>query len=126
MKKLNIKLSDRVVCYETGATHLFHTRAAWMLKAMGHPNVQVLDGGFAKWVAEGKPVCSPDDQAKEEDFDYKMKDGFLTTFEDVKAFEGEPGNRLLLDCRQPAQFEKESIPNSQNVVLGILLNEDKT
>jgi 3-mercaptopyruvate sulfurtransferase SseA len=26
-----------------------------MLETMNHPNVRVLDGGFAKWVAENKP-----------------------------------------------------------------------
>jgi len=72
MKKFNIKLSDRVVCYETGATQLFHYRVAWMFKVMGHKNVQVLRGGYPKWVAEGRPVVITDDTAKAEDFDYKV------------------------------------------------------
>ena len=36
MKRLNVKLSDTVVCYDTGVTQFFGCRAAWMLKAMGH------------------------------------------------------------------------------------------
>ena len=46
MKRLNVKLSDKVVCYDTGAMQLFGYRAAWMFQCMGHPDVQVLDGGF--------------------------------------------------------------------------------
>ena len=39
MKRLNVKLSDHLVCYDTGAMQFFGYRAAWMLQAMGHPNV---------------------------------------------------------------------------------------
>lgn len=49
MKVLGVKMSDHVICYDTGAMQFFGYRAAWMFKAMGHPNVQVLDGGFPKW-----------------------------------------------------------------------------
>lgn len=31
-------------------------RAWWMFRAFGHDNVAVLDGGLAKWQAEGRPV----------------------------------------------------------------------
>ena len=30
MKRLNVKLTDRVVCYDTGAMQFFGYRAAWM------------------------------------------------------------------------------------------------
>jgi 3-mercaptopyruvate sulfurtransferase SseA len=36
-----------------------------MLETMNHPNVRVLDGGFAKWVSENKPCESTDKDAKE-------------------------------------------------------------
>ena len=39
MKRLNIKKTDHVVCYEAGGMQFFGFRAAWMLQAMGHPNV---------------------------------------------------------------------------------------
>lgn len=46
MKRLNIKLTDKVVCYETGGMGLFSYRVAWMFEAMGHKDVHVLNGGF--------------------------------------------------------------------------------
>lgn len=35
---------------------MWATRAWWMLHSSGHTNVAVLDGGFAKWTEEDRPV----------------------------------------------------------------------
>ncbi len=44
-----------VVAYAT-ANHWWATRLWWMLRVFGHERVAVLDGGFQKWQAEGRPV----------------------------------------------------------------------
>ncbi len=46
-----------VVVYAT-AVPWWATRLWWMLRAMGHDRVAVLDGGFAKWRAEGRAISS--------------------------------------------------------------------
>ena len=46
---------DQVVCYDAG-TGSMAARLWWMLRWVGHDKVAVLDGGFAKWVKEGRPV----------------------------------------------------------------------
>ncbi|MEM7016690.1 MAG: sulfurtransferase [Pseudomonadota bacterium] len=53
----NVGIDDDslVVIYSTGHM-MWATRAWWMLHSCGHKNVAVLDGGFAKWQAEGRPV----------------------------------------------------------------------
>ncbi len=38
------------------ANHWWATRLWWMLRVFGHERVAVLDGGFQKWQAEGRPV----------------------------------------------------------------------
>jgi len=48
MKALNVRKSQTVVIYEQGKGW-FASRAAFMLKAYGHPKVFILDGNFAKW-----------------------------------------------------------------------------
>jgi len=45
----------KVVCYST-STPMWATRLWWVLRSAGVADVAVLDGGFARWVAEGRPV----------------------------------------------------------------------
>lgn len=46
---------SKVVAYTT-TTPMWATRLWWMLRSGGFDNVAVLDGGLAKWRAEGRPV----------------------------------------------------------------------
>jgi thiosulfate/3-mercaptopyruvate sulfurtransferase len=50
-----IGLGTRVVLYSIG-TMMWATRLWWMLKALGFDDAAVLDGGFDKWQAEGRPA----------------------------------------------------------------------
>src|SRR5579864_4185746 len=45
----------QVVAYDQD-NGMFASRLWWLLRWMGHREVAVLDGGFAKWVAEGRPT----------------------------------------------------------------------
>ena len=45
----------RVVLYSVG-TMMWATRFWWMLRALGFNDAAVLDGGFDKWKAEGRPI----------------------------------------------------------------------
>jgi len=53
--RLGIGNASRVVCYD-GGSGAFAARLWWMLRWLGHDAVAVLDGGFAAWTAEGRPV----------------------------------------------------------------------
>lgn len=44
-----------VVLYSIG-TMMWATRFWWMLRSLGFDHVSVLDGGFDKWTAEGRPT----------------------------------------------------------------------
>lgn len=48
---------SRVVLYSIGSM-MWATRFWWMLRALGFDNAAVLDGGFDKWKAEGRPTES--------------------------------------------------------------------
>ncbi len=53
----NVGIDDDslVVFYSTGHM-MWATRAWWMLHSCGHARVAVLDGGYAKWVSEGRDI----------------------------------------------------------------------
>lgn len=70
-KAWDLRKTDTVVFYEQGKGW-FATRAAFMLKAFGHQNVYVLDGGIAKWTKEGRDVEKCDVSNWDADFDYEL------------------------------------------------------
>lgn len=47
----------QVVAYDAG-NGAYASRLWWMLRWLGHDAAAVLDGGFAAWVAAGKPVAT--------------------------------------------------------------------
>jgi len=55
MRKLGLGDGNFIVVYD-GAGIYSSPRAWWMLRAMGHEEVAVLDGGFPKWKREGRPI----------------------------------------------------------------------
>ncbi|MFI4888533.1 MAG: sulfurtransferase [Burkholderiales bacterium] len=61
--RLGIDASRQVVAYDQG-DGLFASRAWWMLRWLGHDKAAVLDGGFAKWLREGRPVSAEAPVAK--------------------------------------------------------------
>jgi thiosulfate/3-mercaptopyruvate sulfurtransferase len=64
--RLGIDRTKQVVAYDQG-DGVFASRLWWMLRWLGHDIAAVLDGGFAKWQHEGRPVVSdvPEVEAKE-------------------------------------------------------------
>lgn len=55
MERLGVCDDSRVVLYSTG-NYWWATRVWWMLRVFGFERAALLDGGFAKWAAEGRPV----------------------------------------------------------------------
>ena len=55
-EELGVGDGDRVVAYDGSGANLSAARLWWMLRAFGHEDVAVLDGGLPKWVAEGRPT----------------------------------------------------------------------
>ena len=57
MGALGVGDGSRIVLYSAGSI-MWATRVWWMLRAFGFEGAAVLDGGWEKWKAEGRPVSS--------------------------------------------------------------------
>ena len=55
--RLGIDGTKQVVVYDQG-NGMYAARAWWMLRWLGHDAVAVLDGGFAKWLQEGRATTT--------------------------------------------------------------------
>jgi len=88
MSRLGIGDDTLVVTYST-ASHWWATRLWWMLRVFGHDRAAVLDGGFQKWQAEGRPIESGSGQARPSArFTAKMRPELVAQREDVLAAVG--------------------------------------
>lgn len=55
---LGVGDGTRVVVYDGSGQHFSAPRVWYMLRALGHTNVSVLDGGLVTWLREGRPVTA--------------------------------------------------------------------
>jgi len=96
-----------VVAYDVGGL-IASARLWWSLRAMGHDKVVVLDGGLAKWRAEGRPTEGGDAFARPKSFTPNPRPELVRDFGAVlrTVNEGAAG-ALVLDARPAARFTGE-------------------
>ena len=83
MRKLGLGDGNLIVVYD-GAGIYSAARAWWMLRAMGHEDVVVLDGGFPKWKAEHRPIEDMAPAPYPRHFTPRANNALLRTFDQVK------------------------------------------
>jgi thiosulfate/3-mercaptopyruvate sulfurtransferase len=97
---------DQVVCYDA-ANGALAARLWWMLRWLGHDAVAVLDGGFAKWTGEGRPVDAAIPHPRPSKFQLHLRSDMRV---DVAAIAKTLRKRVLLDARAPARYRGEQEP----------------
>ncbi|MFC5667285.1 sulfurtransferase [Kitasatospora misakiensis] len=106
LRRFGVSADRRVVVYD-GATSLAAARAWWLLRWAGHPDVRVLDGGFAAWRQAGLPVTTELPPAG--DGDFKPVPGRLPVV-DADGAAGWAREALLLDARAGERYRGETEP----------------
>ncbi len=106
LEKTGLAPNDQVVCYDAGPGAMA-ARLWWMLRWIGHEKVAVLDGGFAKWTKEGRPVAVDVPLFTPLNYPIKPRKDFAV---DVRTVEQTLGKPLLLDARAPARYRGEQEP----------------
>ncbi len=76
----------------------------WLLHLLGHENVRVLNGGYQKWQAEGRPLATELSTFKPTQYPAKALNTNLRVSQpEVKAAIGQ-GDRILLDVRTLQEY----------------------
>jgi thiosulfate/3-mercaptopyruvate sulfurtransferase len=135
MRKLGLGDGNLIVAYD-GAGIYSAPRAWWMLRAMGHEDVAVLDGGFPKWKREGRAL---DDMAPNNfprHFTPRPNNAIQRDFAQMMALQKNGGERII-DARGAPRFAGREvepragvrpghIPGSVNIPYTELTESDGT
>ena len=135
MRSLGIGDGHQVVVYD-GAGIFSAARMWWLFRLMGKTDVAVLDGGFPKWRAEGRPVEDMAPSIRDRHMTVSRQNQLVRDVTQV-ARDVKLGAREVIDARSPARFRGEEpeprrglrsghIPGSRNVHFRALMNPDGT
>lgn len=132
--RLGISEAMTIVVYD-GAGLFSAPRVWWNFRVMGARKVHVLDGGFPKWQAEGKPVeAGPAKPRAAKTFHARLnwlavasKASIMTAIED---------GTQIVDARSPARFRGEEpeprsgvqpghIPGSRNIHYASIIEDGR-
>ncbi len=107
MAELGIGDETLVVAYDD-YDHIFAGRLAWALRYYGHDAVLILDGGWSRWSAEGRPSekGTPPPAPPPQVFTARPRPALRRTAREVERVLG-GADVILIDARPPEQYAGE-------------------
>jgi thiosulfate/3-mercaptopyruvate sulfurtransferase len=81
----------------------------WMLRWLGHDTVFVLDGGFAQWQKENRPVESVVNTKPATTFEARENKSMRLTIDETAATLGD-ATRRIIDARAPERYRGDVEP----------------
>jgi thiosulfate/3-mercaptopyruvate sulfurtransferase len=136
--------NDTTVVFYGDKSNWWATYAFWVFKLFGHKDARIMNGGRAKWVAEGRELTR--DIPNYEPASYTAQerdDSVIRAFRDQVLEHIRGGsNNVLVDVRSPQEFSGEKlhmpdypqegtlrgghIPTAANIPWAKAVNEDNT
>lgn len=127
--KLGISEKDHIIVYD-GAGLFSAARVWWMFRTFGAAKVSVLDGGLAKWTAEGHPVEAGTPSPAPAKFNASFNAQAVAYTKDVIAAV-QSGTIQIADARAIARFDGSApeprpglpsghMPGAKNLAAGAL------
>ena len=120
----------------------FAAWAFWQLKYYGHQDVRIMNGGRAKWEAEGRPMTTDAPSHASAAYTASEGDQSIRAYRDQVLTRVNAGSVSLVDVRSPAEFSGEllapanlpqegsqrggHIPGAANIPWGQAVAEDGT
>ena len=134
--------NDTTVILYGDNNNWFAAWAFWQLKYYGHADVRLMNGGRAKWEAEGRPLTTDVPSHAASSYSAGEGDQSIRAYRDQVLAMVNAGNIALVDVRSPAEFSGEllappaapqegsqrggHIPGASNIPWGQAVDEDGT
>lgn len=112
---MGISETDTIVVYD-GPGLFSAPRVWWMFRVMGAREVYLLDGGFDRWKAEGRPVTNEPTKIAACFFHEHFDAARLASFDEMRQIVG-TGSAQIADARPAGRFsgeEPEPRPNMRS------------
>lgn len=106
MGSLGVGDDTTVVTYDDMKS-LWAARVWWVLRYYGHANVKVLNGGWHRWLAEGRAITAKPFQPPPATFTPTLEESLVCRLDDLKATLSKP-NVQVLDVRSDAEWTGEN------------------
>ena len=101
------------------------SRLFWLLEYYGHQNVAIVNGGYPKWVKEGRPVTKAIPKVAKATFPVDVTERRMATADWLLDRQGDP-NVVVIDVRGPGSYAKGHIPWAMNIPWKGNITADKT
>ncbi|HUL14204.1 MAG TPA: 3-mercaptopyruvate sulfurtransferase [Methylococcaceae bacterium] len=99
---LGVGNDTHIVVYDSNF-FMASARLWWTFRVFGHDRISVLDGGLARWKAEGRPLTVKLATVTPRRFDANFRPQLVRDLEQIKALLKEAGAQIL-DARSPGRF----------------------
>ena len=132
--------NDTTVVLYGDNNNWFAAWAFWQLKYYGHGDVRIMNGGRAKWEAEGRPLTTDLPNHPATTYSAAESDQSIRAYRDQVLARVNEGSVALVDVRSPAEFSGEllapanlpqegsqrggHIPGAANIPWGQAVSED--
>ena len=135
MRAMGVGDGHQVIIYDNSDVRSA-ARVWWTFRLMGKTDVAVLDGGFAKWQAEGRETEDLPPVMRDRHITVQRQAGLVRDVTQVAAA-SKLDDHEIIDARAPERFRGEAdepraglrkghIPGAKNLPFGRLLNKDGT
>jgi len=113
MEKLGISNNTHVILYGAPAGNPFVPGAFWLMKYFGHDRVSILNGQFAKWEKENRPVENKAVSVSKAT--YTPKDGDLSLYADAAYVLKNLKNKgvVIIDTRSADEYHGKKPRNKR-------------
>ena len=118
--QVGVSLETPVLFYDLGSG-MDAARAVWTLASLGHPSVALLQGGFAIWYRENRPMQADFSPRQAVSFIPQPNPAWEVTAAEVLVAAQDQQGPILLDTRTPQEYLGQGNREPRGHIAGALL-----